>query len=303
MVRHTHTAAEAQGKGGAPVSIQSTIEAATAGMSPSLARVAAVIRADPSIVLDSTINELAELCATSVASVVRFCRSIGFSGYAQLRMALATEIGKESAQFGGSISVGADIDEADSLAEITAKIASLEILAIEETLANLDMDSLERAVSLIDGADRVLLYGLGASQFIAADLGHKLLRIGRPAFVLSDPHEAWSSAALPIPGTVAMGFSHRGETVDTLNFLRIAREAGAPTIALTNSPESAFARAADCLLLTEAREPAFRAGAMVSRIAQLAVVDCLFAGVAQRRYAQTVEALRLSREATRRPTS
>lgn len=285
------------------MSIQSTIEAASSGLSPSQARVAAVIRADPSVVLDSTINELAERCGTSVASVVRFCRSIGFSGYAQLRMALATEIGKESAQFRGSISIGADIAETDSLAEIAAKIASLEILAIEETLANLDIDELERAVSLIDGADRVLLYGLGASQFIAADLGHKLLRIARPAFVLSDPHEAWASASLPIPGTVAIGFSHRGETVETIDFLRIAKEAGAPTIALTNAPESAFARVADCLLLTEAREPAFRAGAMVSRIAQLAVVDCVFAGVAQRRYAQTVEALRRSREATRRPSA
>ena len=294
---------ERTGEGGARVSIQSTIEAAAGALSPSQARVAAVIRADPSVVLDSTINELAERCDTSVASVVRFCRSIGFSGYAQLRMALATEIGKESAQFGGSISIGADIGEGDSLAEITAKIASLEILAIEETLANLDIASLEQAVSLIDGAERVLLYGLGASQFIAADLGHKLLRIARPAFVLSDPHEAWASAALLIPGTVAIGFSHRGETVETINFLRIASEAGAPTIALTNSSDSAIARVADCLLLTEAREPAFRAGAMVSRIAQLAVVDCVFAGVAQRRYAQTVEALRLTREATRRPSA
>lgn len=285
------------------MSIQSTIEAASSGLSPSQARVAAVIRADPSVVLDSTINELAERCGTSVASVVRFCRSIGFSGYAQLRMSLATEIGKESAQFRGSISIGADIAETDSLAEIASKIASLEILAIEETLANLDIDELERAVSLIDGAERVLLYGLGASQFIAADLGHKLLRIARPAFVLSDPHEAWASASLPIPGTVAIGFSHRGETIETIEFLRIAKEAGAPTIALTNAPESAFARAADCLLLTEAREPAFRAGAMVSRIAQLAVVDCVFTGVAQRRYAQTVEALRRSREATRRRPS
>lgn len=284
------------------MSIQSTIEAVSESLSPSLARVAAAVRSDPSIVVDSTINELAERCNTSVASVVRFCRSIGFSGYAQLRMSLATEIGKERAQFGAAISVGADIGESDSLADIVPKIASLEILAIEETLANLDLASLERAVSLIDGASRVLLYGLGASQFIAADLGHKLLRIGRPAFALSDPHEAWASAALPIEGTVAIGFSHRGETVETISFLRTAKAAGASTIAVTNSPDSAFAHAADCLLLTEAREPTFRAGAMVSRIAQLAVVDCVFTGVAQRRYGQTVEALRLTREATRRPS-
>ena len=78
------------------MSIQSTIDSAAETLSPSLARVANFIRARPVTVVDSTINELAALCETSVASVVRFCRAIGFSGYAQLRMALASELGKES---------------------------------------------------------------------------------------------------------------------------------------------------------------------------------------------------------------
>ncbi|WP_258567130.1 hypothetical protein [Microbacterium sp. Se5.02b] len=46
------------------------------------------------------------------------------------------------------------------------------------------------------------------------------------------------------------------------------------------------------------RESAFRAGAMVSRIAQLALVDCLFIGVAKRRFAETVDALQRTRQAT-----
>src|SRR5690606_10038521 len=85
---------------GARMSIQSTIEAAVGSLSPSLRRIAETIRERPNLVLDSTINELAAECGTSVASVVRFCQAIGMAGYAQLRVALATELGKESAQFG-----------------------------------------------------------------------------------------------------------------------------------------------------------------------------------------------------------
>jgi DNA-binding MurR/RpiR family transcriptional regulator len=62
---------------------------------------------------------------------------------------------------------------------------------------------------------------------------------------------------------------------------------------------STLDRLVDIALFTEVRETTFRAAAMVSRIAQLAVVDCLFVGVAQRRYPDTVEALRRTREATR----
>lgn len=281
------------------MSIQSTIETVASSLSPSLARVAEAVGENPGIVLDSTINELAAQCDTSVASVVRFCRSIGLSGYAQLRMELAAELGKESAQFGHSMRYGTDLDADAPLRETASRIASLEILAIEETIARLDFEALEQVVSLVAGSSRVLLYGIGASHYVAQDLCHKLLRIGRNAYAISDPHEARASAALPIPDTVAIAFSHLGETRETVEFLRAAQASGAFTVALTSAKESTLTSIARCALFTEVRETALRAGATVSRIAQLAVIDALFAGVAQRNYAQTVEALRVTREATR----
>jgi DNA-binding MurR/RpiR family transcriptional regulator len=45
------------------------------------------------------------------------------------------------------------------------------------------------------------------------------------------------------------------------------------------------------VLTTAARETTFRSGAMASRIAQLAVIDCLFVGGAQRSYERTVDRL------------
>jgi DNA-binding MurR/RpiR family transcriptional regulator len=264
---------------------------------PSLARVAAVIRENPSIVVDLTINELADACSTSVASVVRFCRAIGFSGYAPLRMALATELGKEAAQFSTRGAFGSEISDEDSLHEAVSKLAALELLAIEDTIAQLDFDVLEAAISAIDDAERILLYGIGASHFVAEDLAHKLLRVGRNARVLADAHEAVTATVLNAGPTVAIGFSHSGVTPETLRFLRTASANGAATIAVTSAKDSPLARAADHALYTEVRESTFRAGAMISRIAQLALVDCLFVGVAKRRFAETVDALQRTHEA------
>jgi DNA-binding MurR/RpiR family transcriptional regulator len=154
-------------------------------------------------------------------------------------------------------------------------------------------------VAALDSAERILLFGVGASHFVAEDLQHKLFRIGRNAFVLADSHEAWSGAALLTSRTVAVGFSHAGETQETVNFLRVAKAAGAFTAAVTSARESSLAAIADASLYTEVRETTFRAGAMVSRIAQLAVVDCIYAGVAQSRFADTVEALKRTRDVTR----
>ncbi|WP_244632458.1 MurR/RpiR family transcriptional regulator [Microbacterium sp. Se63.02b] len=220
------------------MSIQSTIEAAASTLPPSLARIAAVVRENPSIVIDKTINELAEECHTSVASVVRFCRAIGFSGYAPLRMALATELGKEAAQFSARGAYGSEISDEDSLQEAVSKLAALELLAIEETVARLDFDVLEAAIDAIDGADRILLYGIGASQFVAEDLAHKLLRVGRNAHVLSDSHEAVAASVLQSAPTVAIGFSHAGSTIETVRFLETARANGSATVAVTSAKDS-----------------------------------------------------------------
>jgi len=281
------------------MSIQSTIEGAASALPPSLARVAAAIREDPTVVVNMTIKELAATCDTSVASVVRFCRAIGFSGYAPLRMALAAELGKEAAQFSHRSGFGSEIAAGDSLREAVSKLAALELLALEETVAQLDFAVLEHAVQAIDDADRILLYGVGASQFVAEDLGHKLLRVGRNAYVLADPHEAIAATVLRRTPTVAIGFSHAGETSETVRFITSAKTNGLTTIGITSAKDSTLARAVDHALFTEVRESTFRAGAMVSRIAQLALVDSLFVGVAQRRFDETVDALRRTREATR----
>jgi DNA-binding MurR/RpiR family transcriptional regulator len=63
--------------------------------------------------------------------------------------------------------------------------------------------------------------------------------------------------------------------------LREARSHGATSAAVTNFPWSPITEVADFVLITAARETAFRSGATTSRIAQLTVVDCLFVTLAQ----------------------
>jgi DNA-binding MurR/RpiR family transcriptional regulator len=261
-------------------------------------RIAKAIRDNPAIVLEKTISQIADACGTSVASVVRFCRAVGVSGYAELRMSLATELGKEAAQFGADFTLGAEIARTDTLEEMASKVASLEMLAIEETVSSLDFKALERVVAALDKAQRILLFGIGASHFVAQDLHHKLFRVGRNVFLMMDAHEAWTAALLSPEHTVAIAFSHSGVTADTVQFLELARQNGALTVAVTGARDSRLARAADERLITHARESALRAGAMVSRIAQLALVDCLFLGVARLRYEQTIDALKRTRDVT-----
>nr|WP_248313434.1 SIS domain-containing protein [Bosea sp. F3-2] len=71
--------------------------------------------------------------------------------------------------------------------------------------------------------------------------------------------------------------SHSGSTHETVTATRLAREAGATTICITNFGKSPLLAYADIVLNTVARETQFRTEAMTSRIAQLAVIDALIA--------------------------
>ncbi|MFE6997721.1 MurR/RpiR family transcriptional regulator [Microbacterium sp. NPDC057659] len=266
------------------------------GLSAAEARLAQRIAADPTIVVDLAITDLAVLCETSPATVARFAQTLGFSGYRQFRMEVAQAVSREQAdreRFG--------IDDEDILADddagsVASKIAYQEMRAIEQTAHGLDPRQVDEIAALIGAATRTDVFAMGASALAAVDLYLKLVRIGHTAWHGSDVHLALVQAAQRGPGDVVVGISHSGTTREVIEPMEIARAAGATTVAITNAPDSAITHRADHVLLTKARESPFRIGAMGSRIAQLAVIDILFTRVVQAHGDSVRTALQRTRE-------
>src|ERR1700749_669469 len=75
-----------------------------------LQRVAEQVLADPAAASRATIVELAERSGTSPATVTRFCRALGFEGYADLRLAIAGETGRAARSAGWAEDIGRAIE-------------------------------------------------------------------------------------------------------------------------------------------------------------------------------------------------
>ena len=284
-------AAPATPSGRHTLSVLIQVRGAIPNLRPAERRVADAVLADPAAISESSITTVARRCRTSETTVLRFCRAIGLAGYPELRIALARAAQGEEDGHAGSGPLSGTIDKTDSLADVIAKITYADARALEETGASLSVPTLELAISAVASARRVDIYGTGASALVGQDLQLKLHRIGLVSFAWREAHQAITSATLLTAADAAIGISHTGSTTETVAALRQAREQGATTIAVTNHARSPIAEQADLVLTTAARETTFRSGAMSSRIAQLAVVDCLFTGVAQRSYDQAIEAL------------
>lgn len=281
----------------APHAILATVRAMQPSLRPAERRIAKDLLADPEGFARSSINETASRAETSTTTVVRFYKRIGYTRFKDLRHDLTQESAREQMAVSEFPAEASDIDRDDSLAQVIAKVARDETLSLSDTARVLPEEELARAVELAANADRIDIFGVGASSIVSRDLQRKISRIGRTAIDWPEAHTAWTSAAVLGKGSVAIAISHSGVTSDTVEFLRLARSSGAATIAITNVGDSPLAKEADAVLRTAARETAFRSGALGSRIAQLMVVDCLFIGVVQAHYDTSVEALRTTYEA------
>ncbi|MDX6247694.1 MAG: hypothetical protein QOF10_1054 [Kribbellaceae bacterium] len=278
-----------------PPSLEARIHGLLPALSPAQVRVANEVLRDPAAVASSTIGELAARCGTSLPSVTRFCLALGLTGYAELRLALAAESGRSSTSW--ERGTGAEVGPNDSLGDVLHILLRADARALEDTVAELDVQALGEAVRAISDARRIDLYAVSGSATVAEDLRLRLHRIGRGANSWSDVHNALTSAALLGPGDVAIGLSHSGETVEVLEPLRRARSQGARTVAITNYPRSPIARAADIVLITAARDVTFRTGGLAGRHAQMIVLDALYIGVAQRDYSLAEQAFDVTAEA------
>lgn len=239
-------------------------------------KVAHVILATPDAIGTLSILDLAERSGVSEATVMRLCYALGFRGYTTFKVRLITELATQQGT-GAALAGGpaTDIQEGDDLATLVQKVLRMDIQALVDTAAVLDTAAIAAAVALLVAARRVECYGVGGSGPVVQDAAYRLMRVGVTASSCTDSHLQVVHASLLGSADVALCVSHSGETQDTLDALRAAREAGAHTIAMTSFPQSPLAQAAEVRLLTAAVGSKWRSDAIPARIAQLSVMDAL----------------------------
>lgn len=265
---------------------------------PAERRIGDLILTEPGRVARMTISELADASGSSPATIIRLARRIGFDGYRDFRIALATELGRAEGR--EAPLTGIDVSPTDDLEALVSKVATADIKAIRDTIDSLDLTSFSTAVKALSGARRSLLIGVGAAGLVARDLRDKLYRLRKDVVAATDRHAAFTGAAMLTTQDVAIGISHSGETDDVLGPIEECRDAGATTIAITNYRDSSLARLTDILVTTAVSDSALRSRGMASRAALMTLVDCMFIAVVQTNYDASLDALELTSRAVER---
>lgn len=245
--------------------------------------VAEFILTDPRRVTTMTITQLSKACKCSETTITRMSKALGYQGFGELKMAIATELPQRETNLFEAIG------PEDSLHSVAGRFFYNCIQSFNDTRNFLEASHLEQAVDLLSSSSRVGCFGFGASGLVAKDAQQKLLRVGVKTWSFVDPHEQIFFANGLSQSDTILCISHSGETKDILESMSVAQANGAKIISIVGNPRSKLAESSDVFLLALSNELPFRSGSMVTRLCQLAMVDLLTLGIATKRKEDILE--------------
>jgi len=232
-------------------------------------RVADYLKEHQSQRLEMSITEFASTLDVSEATISRFTRALGYKGFVDMKLALASE-SFSSDRFSN---LPPEMRETDPLSDMSYKLLGALSSAMSETQKHLVYDDIQQVISHVLQSDEVIFLGVGGAVAVCKEAVHLFLKAGVQAQVV---------AATAAETTTFIGVSHTGTTEDVASALRVAMRRGATTIAITSNLESSVAKAADIALWTwtpDAPQIPLYGDFLEGRLCQIYIIYMIYLGV------------------------
>ena len=238
-------------------------------------KIAGFILENPEKAMHMTAREMAAACQTAQSAVVRLSKSLGFSGFRELKIELAASLGRQMPPEPHSPQDGAEA--------VFRKVFASSVGTLRDTLSLLDFDVIESIAKSLENAERIHIFGVGTSSPVAQDAAYRFSQMGLTAYAYSDVLFMNVAAGNMKRGDVAIGVSHSGQTRAVLDAILRAKEAGAETVALTSFGESLLAKACMYKMVVYSDEENYPVEAVSARVAHMCVMDALMMTLATKR--------------------
>lgn len=218
-----------------------------------------------------SISELAEECDVADATISRFCRRLGIGGYNAFKLELAKASMIHRNPSGEKVS-----EERSGYQELCRKLIQENTTVMEQTAKLLDERQLQKALQLIQNANRVVCMGQGSSMVLAEEAWTMFSLISPKFMFVPDSHLQLNTTAVMNKQDVILFFSYSGSTRDLQDVLEVAKGRGVKVILISRFPKSPGGQMADVVLQCGANESPLQAGSATARVAQLFVLEVLF---------------------------
>ena len=230
-------------------------------------KVADFVLENPERAVNANVSELANLSGVSDATVIRFCKRIGFQGHYQFRITLSRDLGRIMGGHSRKENEGEDQTAAGLFQSYARKISAIGKHITDETM--------KECVNLLKSAGYVHVVATGNTTHLARYMGFRLGRLGIRCTYNDLPEYFFNHINLAEPEDVVFAISESGSSKQVVQALELAKEKGLKTIAVTGYEYSPMTKLADCLLLSVFEEQNFDYYKTYSHLKEIAVLDAV----------------------------
>lgn len=242
-------------------------------------QIATVILRDPNKVIYQSIKELATECGTSESSIVRFCKTLGYSGYNELKLELA-KCNFEIEAYNDLISE--EKSSQSTIESITRDIFTNTSALLQKLPSVLDYSAIEHVISATMEAKLLLINGYIYSGQVAVLFCERIKSLGIPALLAWDALAMRQNSILVDSSSVALFLSHSGASKDSVENARQCKKNGAKIIVLTTSDHSPLAKEADILVTIPLFSNSVFEYYFPTEVAFQLVLDAIYSGISLR---------------------
>lgn len=235
-------------------------------------------------------KQMAELCHTSAPTIVRFARTLGYKGLADLKVDLIVHKKNEVPD------LTKELEQDEHPIALIKAVYSHRLGNLKRTEEMVDPRVVNEAVDVIEKAQNIYLFGIGASGNVCFDLYQKLNRIGYHAVYTPDTHVQIASLAGVKKDDAVIAISYSGETESVLESARIAKELGAQVIGISRLGNTSLRSISDYNFFIPYEENMLRVGAIASRDSSLLITDILYLTLFSRNLEKNKKTLQRTRE-------
>lgn len=220
-------------------------------------------------VLDMSVQELSKNTFISTATIIRLCKKIGLSGFAELKYKIREELKHEKIE----------VKELSSL----EKVKDIYLYEIKQTSSLISEEDVDKVVDLLLENRNVHFFGKGLTSTALQYISKYLLTCNRLNICYEDTHIAYLAAEAMTEKDVLFVASLSGRTHQVLKMLQIAKSKGAKIIAITNIDNNEISEIADINFRVYVNEDSKFPYDMKSRIPVLFILHVIINRFVERR--------------------
>jgi DNA-binding MurR/RpiR family transcriptional regulator len=205
-------------------------------------------------VLKMSLQEIADCTYTSKATLVRFAKTLGYSGWREFMREFMEESVYQETHY-TSINPNFPFEEGDSVKQIIHNVSSLHMESILDTMDTLDSSEVEKAVDRMISARRIVLFGLDPNSFFADIFKWKMLSIGQVVTVAKTGEAGMLAHAMTDEDCgIIISYSGNNPQKEPLMHLDLLKQNKVKLIGITGGGNNYIRERVDCVLSISSRE-------------------------------------------------